>query len=349
MTIDELRQMLQSGTYSGVMSIMMHYAKNVTRTSAYWNQVKQELITTMQQIGAPTIFWTLSCADFHWPEFHSSFSPNTESYQLRQNVINNPHILDWLFTERTEKFVNWWLYKTLGAKWHWFRYEFAVQRGSIHCHGLAKLHSDPGLCELTKVALHGYLSSQAKEAMNLHDFSEEQLSAIEDDIRKGKEAETTICEYVDSLMSTNNPCNPHEENWIKPDTHPSKKVYSNIPKSDWDDDYIDLLSTIQRHTQCSSAYCLRYKDGKQQCRFDYPIDKCKKTHLEFEKVHTKDGTSRYKAKIVTARNDTRLNRHQCLQLQGWRANCDINIIIDYHSCVEYLTNMHQNQKNFQLL
>ena len=44
----------------------------------------------------------------------------------------------------------------------------------------------------------------------------------------------------------------------------------------------------------------------------------------------------YRAKVVTARNDPRINHHH-LQLQGWRANRDMNIIIDYHSCVEYLT------------
>ena len=25
-----------------------------------------------------------------------------------------------------------------------------------------------------------------------------------------------------------------------------------------------------------------------------------------------------------------------LQLQGWRANCDIQVVVDYHACVEYL-------------
>lgn len=41
-------------------------------------------------------------------------------------------------------------------------------------------------------------------------------------------------------------------------------------------------------------------------------------------------------KVVTKRNDNRLNNHQRLQLQGWRANCDIQVIIDYHSCLEYI-------------
>ena len=31
-----------------------------------------------------------------------------------------------------------------------------------------------------------------------------------------------------------------------------------------------------------------------------------------------------------------MNNHQRIQLQGWRANCDIQIIIDHHACVEYL-------------
>ena len=63
---------------------------------------------------------------------------------------------------------------------------------------------------------------------------------------------------------------------------------------------------------------------------------CNKTTLEFEAVNTKDKTLKYRAKVVTKRNDSRLNNHQQIQLQGWRANCDIQIIIDHHACYEYL-------------
>ena len=41
---------------------------------------------------------------------------------------------------------------------------------------------------------------------------------IEDD----KEAERIICKYVDFLMSTENPCNSDECDWVKPNTHPCK-------------------------------------------------------------------------------------------------------------------------------
>ena len=109
LTFDELQDMLSSASYSTIMSKLMHYAKNITGINAYWNQTKEQLKATITHVGAPTIFWTLSCADFHWPEFHSLFSENsTDSEELRANVINNPHIIDWLFTSRTEKFVKWW-------------------------------------------------------------------------------------------------------------------------------------------------------------------------------------------------------------------------------------------------
>ena len=73
LTIEELRQMLHSDSYGNIMNKIQYYAKNVSGTNSYWFQVKQQLKCTLQQLGSPTIFFTLSCAEFHWPEFHSIF------------------------------------------------------------------------------------------------------------------------------------------------------------------------------------------------------------------------------------------------------------------------------------
>ena len=86
---------------------------------------------------------------------------------------------------------------------------------------------------------------------------------------------------------------------------------------------------VQRHTRCSTSYCLRKKSNETDliCRLHFPFDICPKTNLEFEKIHTSGDNEHYRAKIVTKRNDSRLNNHQQLQLQGWRANCDITVIL----------------------
>lgn len=131
-------------------------------------------------------------------------------------------------------------------------------------------------------------------------------------------------------MSTENRCNPEDGNWVKPNIHPCKKKFEDIEKQKWDGDYEDLVNSVQRHTQCSTAYCLRKKkeDNNYCCRFHYPKDCCDQTHLEYEKIHSKDDKNHYRVRVITKRNDSRLNNHQRLQLQGWRANCDIQVIID---------------------
>ena len=183
----------------------------------------------------------------HWPELHDllgNYSDDISNEEKRQNVINNPHIVDWFFTQRLEGFIKHWLYDTLGAQWHWYRYEYQ-HRGSIHCHGTAKLQNDPGLCTLTEVALKGFLTERhIKECSNLSDTSH-----YDEDIKNGKQAAKTVCQYVDWLLSTVNPTPPDEEIWIRPEVHPCKRRHEDISKYDQDSDYVDLLNTVQRHTK----------------------------------------------------------------------------------------------------
>lgn len=217
------------------------------------------------------------------------------------------------------------MYDTLDAEWHWYRYEFQA-RGSIHCHGTAKLKNDPGLCKLAEIALKGFLAQKTlQESAESVEHSVNHSDNRLHDIEQGEIASQTICDYVDSLVSTCNPIQLENQSWTKPSIHPCRKKHEFIQDSDRDNDYADLVNTVQRHTRCSTKYCLR-PSGKQEqkelhCRFKYPIDCCNKTTLDFEPVHTKDKSIQYKAKVSTKRNDSRLNNHQPIQLRGWRANC----------------------------
>ena len=60
----------------------------------------------MKQEGVPTIFFTLSMAEYHWPDFLSLLNSSGEdSSQVRKLIQDNPHLVDWYLTQRTEKFV----------------------------------------------------------------------------------------------------------------------------------------------------------------------------------------------------------------------------------------------------
>ena len=258
LTIDELREMAASNSANVFLSKISRYVGNIAGTNAYWNRVRDELKAIITSVGAPTLFFTFSSADMHWPELHALFNATTDceianssSEVRRQNVIKNPHVVDWFFTQRLESFVKHWLYQTLGAKWHWFRYEYQG-RGSIHCHGTAKLKNDPGLCQLTETALKGFLAQNLKDENECSDTTE-----LDRDIEAGQKAADTVCQYVDWLLSTVNPNPPDEDMWIRPEIHPCQRRHQDIPDHEKQSDYVDLLNMVQRHTRCSTGYCLK--------------------------------------------------------------------------------------------
>lgn len=116
-----------------------------------------------------------------------------------------------------------------------------------------------------------------------------------------------------------------------PQPHPSACQ----PGQDIDDaDYQDLVNSVERHTRCSAAYCLRQKGAQQTptCRFKFPREVQEQTNIQFEELS--DG--RVRATLHTKRNDPRVNPHQRTMLQGWRANVDLQIIVDVESCARYI-------------
>jgi hypothetical protein len=212
--------MAASNNANVFMSKVSRYFGNIAGTNAYWNRVREEIKAIITSVGAPTLFFTFSSADMHWPELHALFKADTHNElgnstsdvrKTTKCVINNPHVVDWFFTHRLERFVKHWLYDTLGAKRHWFRYEYQG-RGSIHCHGTAKLNNDPGLCQLTQTALKGFLAQKFKDENDCSDTIE-----LDQDIEAGQKAADTVCQYVDWLLSTVNPNSPDEDMWIRPD------------------------------------------------------------------------------------------------------------------------------------
>ena len=213
LTMEQLQEMAESNNSAAFMSKVSRYVANIGGTNAYWHRVKEDLKAIITNVGTPTLFFTFSSADMHWLELHALFEENSNvntnltSEERCQNVINNPHIADWFFAQRLENFVKYWLYDTLKAKWHWYRFEYQG-RGSICCHGTAKLNNDPGLCELTKVALEGVLAQAMKKENPLIDDPQ-----LDVDIEAGQKASDTACQYVDWLLSTVNPCPPDEDFW----------------------------------------------------------------------------------------------------------------------------------------
>ena len=336
LTTEDLRDMVGRLSSEQLMSRLQRYAAKVQGSHPYWFQRYCELRTLIEQKGPPTFFWTVSSADNHWPELHSLMPhpPNAEDYSTRIHaVIDNPHITDWFFTTKLTDWVQHWLYDALGAEWHWYRYEYQA-RGSTHAHGCAKLHNDPGLCTLIEKAAAAWAITEEQQGNSSGNCSASPQHASDERdriIREGMEAKALVLQYADWLVTTCNEALP-DNSWCIPTPHPCTISIQNV--SDLDEDYHNLTNTVECHTRCSTAYCLRRKSGQQdlQCRFDYPRPTQTSSTINFERLA--DGTIR--ATLTTCRNDPRVNSHNRLLLQNWRANVDLQIIIDIQACARYM-------------
>ncbi len=104
-------------------------------------------------LGFPTVFFTNSAADLHWPELlrlmssSESFSTTSSSTICRQALVENPAIADWFFHERIHQFIKHFYVDILGATDYWVRYEWQ-HRGSPHVHSLAWLPNSPDIQQI---------------------------------------------------------------------------------------------------------------------------------------------------------------------------------------------------------
>ena len=110
--------------------------------------------------------------------------------------------------------------------------------------------------------------------------------------------------------------------------HPCSVKFADVEQSS-DDDYQSLVNCVQRHTRCNAAYCLRRKNAQQEppCRFGYPMECTSQSHITFERISTGE---------VRANHCTEWPSHNRTMLQHWRANIDIQVIIDVTACARYL-------------
>ena len=91
------------------------FMSSIKGTPSYWKKFKSEVLAMVKQLGVPTFFLTLSCADLRWKEFleiiqklnEAEFDISNLSYHDRCNILNsNPVLVARHFQYRVEVFLN---------------------------------------------------------------------------------------------------------------------------------------------------------------------------------------------------------------------------------------------------
>lgn len=156
MSMGELKECLKNGKSDMIMKRMTAYTANVSGSDSYWYKRRSELEATTEQKDCPTIFFTFSYADNHWNDLHKLMPGGfSDKKSVRyQNVIDNPHLVDWYFSYRLDAFLKVVFDGILKCECRWHRFEWQ-SRSAIHAHGAAKFANDPGIINLTAKAYIG--------------------------------------------------------------------------------------------------------------------------------------------------------------------------------------------------
>ncbi|XP_034255201.1 uncharacterized protein LOC117653547 isoform X2 [Thrips palmi] len=235
MTLTQLKEELEKNP--AMIKKIMYRNSSISGTNSYWFARGKELLSMVEQLGLPTLFFTLSAADLHWPDLFRMLAPdedfNTMSdYRRRQLVKANPLAVDSYFLKRAETFINDVLVKKFNVKDFWYRVEYQ-HRGSPHIHGIFWIENAPDVTNI---------------------------------LQKTEEEQQEIIQYFNDLVTAFHPNQDQPPGNI----HPCRKLLSEV--QDLDQDLAELLNKVQRHTICSEQYCIRKckKTHKKKCRFKFP-------------------------------------------------------------------------------
>jgi ATP-dependent DNA helicase PIF1 len=332
MTIGQLKDVLRGDNGPTLASKIVRCVKSVRGTRPYWYMEGAKLKDMITQIGTPTLFYTLSMADLSWPDLHrlmpeDLFQPgltDSQSYQVRaRNLANNPHIVSAYLSAkhrclRDTIFQHLDLAGDAKVEDYWFRVEWQA-RGSGESHFTLSFSTvNRNLC---LGHIHGFLWLAGALDVDNVDWSDPIQCA-------------TVRDYFSRFITASNP-DPHRAR--PPQDCLLKNILPRAARVPWDfqSDHCDLCNRCQKHgrlirgsQRCVPSLC--HKRGS--CRFHFPYP-CTPDPL----AYVDDAQAGARKRFSPARNDPWLNQHSKPVLLGWRANVDLQPVLDRDAAIKYIS------------
>ena len=299
--------------------------RTIRNSPQYWENQKRDVFAMIRQLGLPTLFLSLSANDLYWPElivtlgklvdnkdYTEDLRNGTLSWQTRSRLVqSDPVTCVRHFDHRVSKFIETVLKSTtspLGVlKDYFYRVEFQ-QRGSPHIHMLAWIENAPKYAENKEEDILEYIDEVASCSSNimveLEEFLEYQKHKHSRTCRKGGKP---VCRF-------GIPFPPMQETAIiRPFDGENRSVYEayyntiqgQLTKLETDVTFEEFLEIVGLSKE------------------DYMM--AVQTSVKSEKVFLK-------RKPI----ECRINPYLKNLLGVWKANHDVQFILDAYACAMYI-------------
>jgi hypothetical protein len=332
MTVGQLKEALAGDDGLLLASKIVRCVKAVRGTRPYWYMEGAKLKDMINQIGMPTLFYTLSMADLSWPDLHRLMPDDpfqqgltdAESFQIRmRNIANNPHIVS-AYLSVKHKCLRETILQHLDLMEDtkiadfWFRVEWQAHSSGKHVLVPASC-SSPDNVSLGHI--HGFL--WLTDALRVNDLN------WSDPADRDK-----VKDYFSCFITATNPDPLHARpahdclfnNYLPPAT---QELW------DLEDDHCNLCNRCQKHGAIIAGcrHCVPLQCHKRgSCRFYFPYPLTPEPLAFIENTE-----SRTRKRFSPSRNDAWLNQHSKAILIGWRANTDLQPVLDCEAAIKYIS------------
>jgi len=325
------------------------FMSNLKGTPAYWKKFLYEVLAMVKQLGLPTFFMTLSCADLRWPEIVEIIQKingkdmteeqiSNLSYMEKTEILQyNPVVLARHFQYRVECFFKHIVTKeALGGKLkhHAIRVEFQA-RGSAHVHCLVRIENAPTLTAETVDEYIEFIDNVVKcdlpEDKNIcklyHLVTTYQTHRHSKSCRKYK---SQSCRYHFGKFFTEKTiiALPLDDNLPnKDEILKMRKTILSLVK-----EYIDQ-NFDPRNNNILDPLKENYKEPKSIDEILNELGISKDTYYENLAISTDKGFQIHYKRSPAA---CFTNNYFEEGLLAWEANLDVQPVLDYHRAVSYM-------------
>jgi len=333
--IDELKKQIQSGDHSFIDKLI-YFSSKIRGSDSYWRLKKSQLYTWVywhieQGHGPPTLFITLSCAEYYWPdvkrllEERIHMTENTQQAQpstlksktdIMKAVNQYSIVVQEYFTSRVKDWMETFAKEVLKVTHYFVRFEFAKGRGEIHAHILA-------IADNMNVFVDAYKAeNEMKRTEILSEYATRTL---------GLTSELPAAEELSNMThrsNENDQCPVLERH----DINAASIRLSSV--RDYKRDIINLCNSCQMH-KCGQ-YCMRFnsksKNNKLRycragCGYEQTEGKCDTEGFPVRKDDIIKRDDKGTKRLLLKRNNNRMIQTSLTTLQSWRSNCDIQLIL----------------------
>ena len=319
--------------------------KNIRSSPPYFEQKRKDLMAMIRQLGIPTLFISLSAADTKWTQLLQSIYIQTHKKIISLNelellpwpekcklISSDPGTCALYFNDRVKKFIKNILKSPFSPLGHlenfFYRVEFQ-HRGSPHIHGLLWIKNAPHYERNTDTEIINYIDSVITcSTENRNDDENIQLQ-----IHKHSK---TCTKRINHQKKCRFGCP-----W--PPLDKTQILYPlNKDESENKEKYCEIYKNINKLIQ------LKHK-LKEMITFDEIL---KELNITYELYILALRTSINKKKVFLKRDlsEIFINNYMKDLLNVWKANHDIQYVLDPYSCVVYICDyLMKNNKGMSKL